>query len=130
MTIRIAPYSLLLPLTLLVACSQHYDLQTNLDPENFQEYFKPSQVSLFSESNLPEGATRLDEVTGSSCQAHQQDIPATEGEAIREARVAAAELRADALLIDICESEQSDQPGGCLSLVTCYGRAFKLPADQ
>lgn len=114
----------------LTACSQTYDVHTNMDPGNFQEYFKPSQVKLIEADSLPAGTRSLAAVTGSSCQQTSTDKPVDPAEARTQAKVAVADIGGNALVIDVCETQEFTEMPSCHKLLTCYGRALKLDAQQ
>ena len=113
-----------------LACTQSYDVHTNLDPENFKQYYKPSQVVLYESDQLPIGTKSIAAITGQSCQIASLDKPANLAEARTEARIAAANLGANGLVIDICETEQNTESPKCITLMSCYGRALKTPKDK
>ncbi|MBW8190444.1 hypothetical protein K0504_05290 [Neiella marina] len=109
---------------LVTACAGDYDVSTNLDPQNFKNYFKPSEVVVYSEQTLPENAKRAGAVSGLSCQATPHDVPASNADARTDARIKSANLGANALIIDVCETESDTREPQCVELITCYGRAF------
>ncbi|MBD1390240.1 hypothetical protein IC617_12430 [Neiella sp. HB171785] len=115
---------------LLGACASDYDVSTNLDPQNFKDYFKPSEVQLFPASELPEGAKRIAAVSGFSCQENSNAVPASIADARTDARIKAANQGANALVIDVCETEQNTESPACVILVSCYGRAFAIAATE
>lgn len=114
----------------LAACSQTYEVHTNVDPKNIEDYFKPSQVQQIEPDSIPEGAKTLAAITGSSCQANAADKPANLAEARTQAKIAVAELGATTLVIDVCETEINTESPLCLELLTCYGRALQLPETK
>ncbi len=119
--------SLILTSLLLVSCSSHYEVNTNLDPQNFENYFKPSQVQLVNPNELPADYKTINAVEGQSCQAKENDKPASDMDAINQARIAAADLEANGLVVDVCESQLNTEYPECLELITCYARAISLP---
>ncbi|GGA79917.1 hypothetical protein GCM10011369_22380 [Neiella marina] len=122
-----------LPLLLVVmlsACAGDYDVNTNLDPQNFKEYFKPSEVKLYPPSELPQEAQRIAAVSGFSCQESGNAVPASIADARTDARIKAANLGANALVVDVCETEQDTESPACVSLVSCYARAFSIPVTE
>lgn len=120
--------ALIVPL-LLAACASDYEVNTNLDRQNFENYFKPSAVTIYNADTLPPGSQRLSDVTGTSCQAMPSDIPASDADARTQARIKSADLGANALIIDVCDTEADTRNPQCSELITCYGRAFLAPVD-
>lgn len=115
---------------LLSACASDYQVNTNLDRQNFENYFKPSSVIIYNADTLPEGSQRLTDVTGTSCQATPEDVPASGADARTQARIKAADVGANALVIDVCDSEVDTRNPNCSELITCFGRAFLTPAGH
>ena len=117
-------FSYLLAATLLTGCSG-YSFPTNLDKENFTEYFKPGSVALVDKAQLAELDYQiLGTVEGVSCQEdNSQPVPVI-GDARTEARTRTADLGGNALLISKCIELQ--QTPGCQASITCYGQALKV----
>ena len=112
-----------------MGCSQTYDVHSNVAPSNFKDYFKPSQVRLIKADQLPPGSRSLAAISGASCQVTEMDKPANMLDARTQAKIAAAELGANALVIDVCETQENTEFPKCHKLLTCYGRAIQL-AEQ
>jgi len=113
--------------TLQFGCSG-YEVNTNLDRENFSDYFKPSQVTVYERQQLQSlNYQRLGTVEGESCQSSQLDPPPSEADARTEARRRAAELGANGLWIDQCLQVEPNKD--CIALLVCYGQAIKV-AEQ
>ncbi|HEY5715763.1 MAG TPA: Rcs stress response system protein RcsF [Psychromonas sp.] len=109
---------------LLTACS-HFDFSSNVDKQNFEDYFKPSQVTVYEKSQL----TDLDyqfigAVEGSSCQEEENDRPADIREARTNARIHAAEMQANGIVFQSCLTFKKDS--ACVSNIICYGRAINV----
>ena len=121
---RMMKFSYLLAATLLTGCSG-YSFHTNLDKENFTEYFKPGSVALVDKAQLAELDYQiLGTVEGVSCQEdNSQPVPVI-GDARTEARTRTADLGGNALLISKCIELQ--QTPGCQASITCYGQALKV----
>jgi hypothetical protein len=114
----------LLALSLLAGCSG-YSFHTNLDKENFTEYFKPGSVSLVTEQDLADLDYRiLGTVEGNSCQEKARDAAPTEGDARTDARLKSADLGGNGLIISKCLTLENTP--GCVSSVVCYGQALKV----
>lgn len=120
-----------LPISLLlISCAQTYEIHTNLDKENFEDYFKPSQVKIVPLAELPKGFKSIAAISGASCQKTSNDRPASKAEATAQARIAAAELNANGVVVDVCETQQQTEIPECHVLLTCYARALTLPEPE
>ena len=100
-----------------------YSFHTNLDPQNFKEYYKTSGVNEYSNAQL--SALRyhsLGTVTGLSCQVKDTDYIATEAQARTRAKEQAADKGANAIVFSRCV--RLEETPACAVSVTCYGEAF------
>ncbi|GLS91003.1 exopolysaccharide biosynthesis protein [Psychromonas marina] len=114
----------LIPALLLAGCS-NYQFSSNLDKDNFEEYFKPSQVIVYSKTDLPDLDYQLiGVVEGSSCQEESNQLPADIKEARTKARVNAANMNANGIVFQSCLTFKADKT--CLSNVICYGQALDV----
>ncbi len=113
---------LALPLLLLTACSQDYRFSSNLDPDNFDQYFAAGNVALVDA--LPSNAKVLGLVEGQSCQRTGQDPAPSQADARTDMRAKAAQLGADRVKLLRC-SEVDPEASGCLALMICYGQAAR-----
>lgn len=105
-------------------CSQ-YLFTSNLDKNNFEEYFKPSQVTVYEKSELASlKHTTLGAIDGSSCQEEEKDLPASIEEARTNARINAADMRANGILFQTCLNFEPDN--FCVSNIICYGQALNV----
>lgn len=122
------PTLIISSLFFVIACS-NYDFSSNLDKENFTEYFKPSEVPIYEKSQLADlDYTFISMVEGSSCQEEQHDRPADIKEARTKARINAADLKANGIVIQSCLNFEPDDT--CLSNVICYARAIKVHSPE
>lgn len=106
----------------LTACSG-VSVHTNLDPENFTEYYKPSTVEVTTYEEL--GNTpyvHLGTLSGLSCQVKSDDFPANASDARTDLRRKAADAGANALVPGKCVTAKDT--GACSISVTCYGDAL------
>ena len=106
------------------ACS-HFQFSSNLDKQNFDDYFKPSEITIYEKSEL----TKLEydvlgAVEGSSCQIEKNDPPADIREARTNARINAAALHANGISFQTCINFEQDN--ACISNIICYGRALDV----
>ncbi len=108
---------------------QDVAFETNLNPENFTEYFKPSTVEVYTnESILQHRFESLGLVTGLACQETEDDFIARESEARTDARRKAADMGANGIVFGKCI--RLEQTASCAVSVTCYGEAFKVAQDK
>lgn len=113
---------------LLTACS-NMQYSSNLDKENFDEYFKPSQVDVYTKSQLAAlDYTYIATVEGSSCQEQEKDLPADAKQARTQARIKAANLHANGIVFQQCLSFEADAL--CVSNIICYGRAIDVSLPE
>ena len=111
--------------TILLSACSNLKFSSNVDKQNFDDYFKPSQVSVYEKSQL----TDLDyqfigAVDGSSCQLEEKDRPADIKEARTNARIRAAEMQANGIVFQSCLTFKKDK--ACVSNIICYGRAINV----
>jgi len=124
--------------TILLACSvfsisacSNFQFSSNLDKQNFEEYFKPSKVTIYKKSDLSKLEYQvLAAVEGSSCQTEAKDRPADIKEARTNARIKAADINANGIVFQSCLSFPEDK--ACISNIICYARAIRvtLPDDK
>ena len=106
------------------ACS-NFQFSSNLDKENFDEYFKPSKVTIYEKSELLKLEYEvLGAVEGSSCQEEVNDRPADIKQARTRARINAAELNANGIVFQTCINFEKDK--SCISNIICYARALDV----
>lgn len=124
-TIRLIP---VISSLLLLGCS-NYQFSSNVDKENFDEYFKPSQVTIYDKSELTLlNYELLGAVEGSSCQEEPNDLPADIKEARTNARINAADMHANGIVFQSCIEFEQDKT--CVSNIICYGRAIDVIIDE
>lgn len=113
---------------LTTACS-NFDFSSNIDKQNFDDYFKPSEVTVYEKSQLQDLDYKfIAAVDGSSCQEEEKDRPADIREARTNARIKAAEMKANGIVFQTCLTFERD--ASCISNIICYGRAIKVaPSD-
>ena len=88
---KILPLSVL-TLSLLTGCSL-FDVHTNLDKENFTEYFKPSSVEIIEKDKLVDlNVLPLGTVEGESCQADDTQPQPNKTEAVTQMRRQVADM--------------------------------------
>lgn len=109
---------------LTTACS-NLDFSSNLDKKNFDDYFKPSRVTVYEKPQL-QGLDYqfIAAVDGSSCQQEEIDRPADIKEARTNARIKAAEMNANGIVFQNCLIFEQD--ASCISNIICYARAISV----
>ena len=115
----------LLLLTILLSGCSNYPLQTNLDKNNFTEYFSISGVEYYTASALHNyHVEQLGLVEGESCQSAKNLPPAEQQQAKITAKRKAAALNANGIIIRSCIAPPASK--SCLSSYVCYGDAIKV----
>ena len=126
---RMSPAYLTLFSTLLLAGCSNYQFSSNVDKENFDEYFKPSQVKMYEKSDLEDlDYQLLGAVEGSSCQQESNQVPADVKEARTNARINAADMNANGIVFQSCLTFEADKT--CVSNIICYGRAISVNENE
>jgi RcsF protein len=123
-------HTLLLAAILLAlgGCSANFAFHTNLDPENFSNYYAPTSVKVFDDEQEFTGVYQfIGAVEGMSCQHQVNDVPASEVQARTAARRSAAKLNANAIIFTGCSSEKS---ANCHQEAVCYGMAYLIQVDK
>ncbi len=104
---------------------ENFTFTSNLDPDNFTEYYKPSMVETVTEDELQNVRHKsLGMVTGLACQAKERDYIATEADARTDAKVKAADMGADAIKMGRCV--RLENTPACKVSITCYAEAYSL----
>ncbi|WP_082897173.1 Rcs stress response system protein RcsF [Thalassotalea crassostreae] len=113
----------IIPLAILsVSCGMSVD--TNLDKENFDEYFATGGVVMYqSEDEFPGKSDFLGLVEGDSCKLKSNDKPANEIDARTMARNRAADMGANGVIFTSCTLIEDQQ---CLEAMVCYGKAYAI----
>ncbi|WP_409420562.1 Rcs stress response system protein RcsF [Pseudaeromonas sp. ZJS20] len=113
-----------LSLVLLTGCSM-FSFHTNIDKENFTEYFKPGTVALVEKAQLEDlNYEVLGTVEAESCQADADQPVPNLGDARTQARRKVADMGGNGLLMGKCVT--LEQTADCLSSLLCYGQALKV----
>lgn len=111
---------------LVVSGCESVSFSTNLDPQNFKDYYKPSMVELLSREDLNDHVYKsLGAVHGLSCQENDLQMPANEADARTDLKIKAADMGANALVVDKCVRVEHED-GVCKVSVTCYGQALVI----
>ncbi|WP_298768984.1 Rcs stress response system protein RcsF [uncultured Shewanella sp.] len=120
----------LLMILLLNACNNNnYTFNSNLNREAIEDYFKPSEVTVYEGDKEPLGQFELKGlVKGEACQTQQNGVPVTLADARTLARRAAADKNANGLIIKNCVLINEPTPG-CFSSAVCIGQAIKTSTN-
>ncbi|MBO6258437.1 MAG: exopolysaccharide biosynthesis protein [Succinivibrio sp.] len=107
-----------------VGC-ESFTFTSNLDPDNFSNYYKPSSVETMTEEELQNVRHKsLGTVAGLACQAKDRDYIATEADARTDARIKAADMGADAIKMGRCV--RLENTPACKVSITCYAEAYSV----
>ena len=112
----------------VTGCAKINDISTNLDAENFKNYFSPTKVKIVdSEKDLVGKYKLLGLVEGESCQEKAHHAAPNEIDARTEARGKAYKLGANASIFSQCVMIEDDKAAKyCLASTVCYGRAYQV----
>lgn len=106
----------------LSACS-NFSFETNLDPENFEEYAKPARVDVYTQDSILEHRYHsLGMVSGLACQETEQDYIALPEDARTDAKVKIANMGGNGVVFHKCV--RLEKTAACAVSVTCYGEGF------
>ncbi len=109
----------------LTSCSGHYQFNSNLDKENFENYLPATDVEVVTEQYLTQHSHQyLAVVEGISCQEKANQAPPQAVDARNELREQAAELGANAVVIQQCYN--IEEPQGCIAMLSCFGKAYQI----
>jgi len=118
---------------LLASCSSNYQVTTNLDKENFQQYFAPTSVKIYqSEQKFNSAYQFVGAVEGQDCQTKGHHAAPNEITARTHARARAFEKNANAIIFTGCALIADDKSSKqCISTLVCYGKAYFIkPKEQ
>ncbi|MCJ8319871.1 MAG: rcsF protein [Colwellia sp.] len=118
---------------LLSSCSSNYTVSTNLDRNNFKDYFSPSKVTIYqNEKEIGKHFNFIGLVEGEDCQLKAHHAQPNEINARTNARRIAFEKQANAIIftgcaiIDSTINNPSPQKPQCLSTLVCYGKIYQV----
>lgn len=111
-------------ITTLAGCAKISQVSTNLDAENFKNYFAPTEVTIVENESAFTGKYKMiGGVEGSNCQAKAHHAAPDKIEARTEARKKAYELGANAIVFSGCTAVKTNQ---CHANIICYGKAYQV----
>jgi RcsF protein len=125
--------SITILLVLLTAsCATINDISTNLDRENFKNYFSPTTIKMVtSEKEFTGHYKFLGLVEGESCQEKAYHAVPNEIDARTEARRQAYKIQANTIIFSQCVMIETDKAAKyCVASTVCYGRAYKVEQDK
>ena len=113
---------------ILIGCAGSYQTSTNLDKENFDEYFAASRVEIYeSEHHLPKSHQLVGIVEGQSCQVKAHHAAPDKIMARTDARQKAYKQEANAIVFSQCAEIEDQQ---CHRLLICYGKAYQVSISE
>lgn len=123
----------------VAACNSNYQLSTNLDKENFQQYFSAAEVKIYeNESDMPARHKFIGLVEGQDCQEKSHHAEPDEISARTQARQQAFEQKANGIVFTGCAAlapehlaqlSQSNDAQQCHAITICYGKAYLVAPD-
>jgi RcsF protein len=116
----------------LVSCSTQYQVSTNLDKKNFQQYFAPTSVKIFqNERDFTSSYQFIGAVEGQDCQVKSHLAAPDKVIARTRARAQAFKKNANAIIFTGCALIEDDKSSRqCLSTVVCYGKAYFVSPEK
>jgi RcsF protein len=119
---------LILMMPLIASGCADFAFNSNLDKENFDEYFKPGSVQIYEQGQLADlNYLYLGTVEGESCQSDaKQPIPTP----ARPVPWPAAAWPTWAQRRHLRQVRRIQRHPGCLKQVICYGQALKVATEK
>ncbi|PKG83326.1 rcsF protein [Colwellia sp. 75C3] len=115
-------------LPLLVSCSGNYSFESNVKPDNANEYFSASKVKIFKdETEFMSSFQYVGLVEGEDCQQEQHLAAPDVINARTQARQMAFSQKANAVIFTSCVDIETKH---CVAQVVCYGKAYRLGAPH
>jgi RcsF protein len=122
-------------LLLITSCSNNF-FSTNLDKDNFRDYFSPSNVKIYqSEQDINARYQFIGIVEGQDCQVKAHHAAPDEINARTEARRLAYEKQANGIVFTKCalipqeqlvQLSDSTDAQQCHAIVICYAKAYAI----
>ncbi|MGB1197488.1 MAG: Rcs stress response system protein RcsF [Thalassotalea sp.] len=111
---------------MLTSCSQNVSVKSNVNPENFREYFSASNVKIVNDESALETPYKLiGLVEGESCQVKAHHELPNEIDARTNARKKAHAINANAVIFTACTLiENNEANKQCIATRVCYAKAF------
>jgi len=107
-------------------------VSTNLDKENFQQYFAPTSVKIYqTEQDFPSSYQFIGAVEGQDCQVKPHLASPDKIIARTHARAQAFKKNANAIIFTGCALIEDDNASKqCLSTLVCYGKAYFINPEK
>lgn len=113
----------------MTSCAKISSVSTNLDQENFTQYFSPGEVEIYQdESEFKVRSKMLGMVEGQACQIKAHHALPDSIDARTEARRNAYQLGANAIVFSGCADIETSQV--CHAAMVCYGKAYYLEQTE
>lgn len=124
----VTKYLCLVAVLFLSSCANHYQINSNVNPENLHDYFAPTSVNIYHFEQEFNGQFKfIGLVEGQDCQSKSHHAAPDEINARTNARRNAYEQHANAIIFTGCALLEKDQASKqCLSTVVCYGKAYQV----
>ncbi|MCW8832431.1 MAG: Rcs stress response system protein RcsF [Colwellia sp.] len=123
----------------MTACNTNYQVSTNLDKENFQQYFSAAEVKIYeSEKDMPTRRQFIGLVEGQDCQEKPHHAAPDNINARTQARQKAFEQKANGIIFTGCaeltpeqlvQLSQSSDAQQCHAITICYGKAYLVETE-
>lgn len=128
----ISSLTLVLTMVISAGCAKISHVSTNLDQDNFKDYFSATKVKIYNnETEFPARYKLIGLVEGESCQEEAHHELPNEIDARTQARKNAFKLNANAIIFSQCVLISDDKASRqCLSSRVCYGRAYQVETEQ
>tara|TARA_R110001583_G_C5603795_1_gene404738 strand:- start:685 stop:1110 length:426 start_codon:yes stop_codon:yes gene_type:complete len=133
------PLVLTLTATFIASCSNNY-VSTNLDKENFSDYFSASNVKIYkSEQDINARYQFIGSVEGQDCQIKAHHALPDEVNARTQARQQAFDIKANAVVFSSCallsqeqlaQLSHSNDAQQCHAIVICYAKAYAVESKS
>jgi RcsF protein len=120
---------------LLASCSSHY-VSTNIDKDNFTEYFSANSVTVYPSEKDIEGRYKLVSIVeGQDCQIKAHHAVPNKANARTEARREASKKQANGIVFSQCtllsherlaQLNNTTDAQQCHAIVICYAKAYAI----
>ncbi len=132
-------YLVLILAASITACSTNYQVSTNLDKENFKDYFSAAEVKIYlHEKDIPGRHQFIGSIEGQDCQEKPHHAAPDKINARTQARQQAFEQNANGIVFTGCADltssqlahlRQSNDAQQCHAITICYGKAYLVETD-